>query len=91
MIFVHWCLALLISEVTGVGLTLFSPCSAVSYVLCRPQAAFPGCRRAVAGAVFLLRASPVWPGPEAVPAELGWEQSIVHPSGGGTSGAQLRA
>ena len=85
---------LLISEVTGIGLTFFPPCSAVSCVLCGPQAAFAGCRRAVAGAVFLLHASPVQPDPEAAPAELGWEQSITHPSAGGAGGAggaQLRA
>lgn len=34
---------LLISEVTGIGLTYLPPCSAVSQVLCRPQAAFAGC------------------------------------------------
>lgn len=79
---------LLDSEVTGIGLTFFSPCSAVSYVLCRPQAAFAGCRRAVADAVFLLHASPLQPDPEAAPTKLGWEQSIVHPSAGG---AQLCA
>lgn len=87
MIFVRWCLALLISEMTSISLTLFSLCSAVSYVLCRPQVAFPECRRVVAGAVFLLHASPVWPGPEAVPAKLGWEQSMVHPSDRGAGGA----
>lgn len=60
-------------------------------MLYRPQVAFLECRRVVADAVFLLHASPVWPGLEAVPAELSCEQSIVHPSDGGAGGAQLCA
>lgn len=62
---------LLISEVTGLGLTFLSFCSAVSFGLCRPQGAFAGCRKAVTGAVFLLHASPVWPDPAAAPTEVG--------------------
>lgn len=79
---------LLVLEVIEMGLAFFSPCSAVSDVLCRPQAAFAGCRRVVTGAVFLLHNSPVRLDPEAAPAELGWEQHIEHR---GADAAQLRA
>lgn len=79
---------LLVLEVTGTGLAFFSPCSAVSYVLCRPQAAFAGCRRVVTGAVFLLPTSAVRLDPGAAPAELGWEQHVVHR---GAGAAQLQA
>lgn len=79
---------LLVLEVIGMGLAFLSPCSAVSYVLCRPQAAFAGCRRVVTGAVFLFHTSPVWLDPEAAPAELGWEQHIEHR---GADAAQLHA
>lgn len=71
--------SVLTSEVTGIGLTFFP----FSYILYAPQAAFAGCRKVVTGAVFLFRASPVQLNPKAVPAKLGWEQSIAHPHAGG--------